>query len=345
MSAVRERRTAPTNGAARLALVLCVASALSMAVEASHHLRGQLRRHRVPHRLLQPDRPSLRFPPVLLQLACQGVQLLGGDECWHDVHGEGGQEFVEQRHDVRRPLRGVQRWRRMQRVGVLRGHEWLLPVQTRTMLLGGQRRQLVSQRAVSQQRWQRMHLQRLQHHVRRPHGIVCRGHRLRQCNGGSTWTAATCQDCPANSKGAGGTATTCTCADGYYATKSGGNVNTCTACPTGSSKTGSTIFGDSAEETTSVCVANCASRTVLGRRLVRGLPGQLCRRRRDRDDVHVRRELLGQEVRQHLDVRAMLRSAEPRTRPRRFPVPAPARFTNDVVQTRNVRREPVPVGR
>ena len=35
-------------------------------------------------------------------------------------------------------------------------------------------------------------------------------------------------------------------------------VNTCTACPTGSSKTGSTIFGDSAEETTSVCVANCA---------------------------------------------------------------------------------------
>ena len=34
MSAVRERRTAPTNGAARLALVLCVASALSMTVEA-----------------------------------------------------------------------------------------------------------------------------------------------------------------------------------------------------------------------------------------------------------------------------------------------------------------------
>ena len=35
MSAVRERRTAPTNGAARLALVLCVASALSRTVEAS----------------------------------------------------------------------------------------------------------------------------------------------------------------------------------------------------------------------------------------------------------------------------------------------------------------------
>ena len=35
MSAVRERRTAPMNGAARLALVLCVASALSRAVEAS----------------------------------------------------------------------------------------------------------------------------------------------------------------------------------------------------------------------------------------------------------------------------------------------------------------------
>ena len=69
---------------------------------------------------------------------------------------------------------------------------------------------------------------------------------------------SSCVDCPANSKGDGGTATTCTCADGYYATKSGGNVNTCTACPTGSSKTGSTIFGDSAEETTSVCVANCA---------------------------------------------------------------------------------------
>ena len=34
MSAVRERRTAPTNGAARIAFVLCVASALSMAVEA-----------------------------------------------------------------------------------------------------------------------------------------------------------------------------------------------------------------------------------------------------------------------------------------------------------------------
>jgi len=35
MSAMRERRTTPTNGAARLALVLCVASALSRAVEAS----------------------------------------------------------------------------------------------------------------------------------------------------------------------------------------------------------------------------------------------------------------------------------------------------------------------
>ena len=192
MSAVRERRTAPTNGAARLALVLCVASALSMAVEAATTTYvGNCDDIASLHRLLQlRDRPSLRFPPVLLQLACQGVQLLGGDECWHDVHGEGGQEFVEQRHDVRRPLRGVQRWRRMQRVGVLRGHEWLLPVQTRTMLLGGQRRQLVSQRAVSQQRWQRMHLQRLQHHVRRPHGIVCRGHRLRQQPGRSTWTAA-----------------------------------------------------------------------------------------------------------------------------------------------------------
>ena len=35
MSAVRERRTAPTNGSARLALVLCVASALSIAVDAA----------------------------------------------------------------------------------------------------------------------------------------------------------------------------------------------------------------------------------------------------------------------------------------------------------------------
>ena len=34
MSAVRERRTAPKNGAARIAFVLCVASVLSMAVEA-----------------------------------------------------------------------------------------------------------------------------------------------------------------------------------------------------------------------------------------------------------------------------------------------------------------------
>ena len=43
-----------------------------------------------------------------------------------------------------------------------------------------------------------------------------------------------------------------------------GNVNTCTACPTGSSKTGSTIFGDSKEEEDSVCVANCASRSSTG---------------------------------------------------------------------------------
>jgi len=35
MSAVRERRTTPMNGAARLALVLCVASALSIAVDAA----------------------------------------------------------------------------------------------------------------------------------------------------------------------------------------------------------------------------------------------------------------------------------------------------------------------
>ena len=35
MSAVRERRTAPMNGAARIAFVLCVASALSRAVEAA----------------------------------------------------------------------------------------------------------------------------------------------------------------------------------------------------------------------------------------------------------------------------------------------------------------------
>ena len=86
------------------------------------------------------------------------------------------------------------------------------------------------------------------------------------CTAGTDYASArgqysdgsSCQDCPANSKGAGGTATTCTCADGYYATKSGGNVNTCTACPTGSSRTGSTIFGDSKEQDDSVCTANCA---------------------------------------------------------------------------------------
>ena len=90
------------------------------------------------------------------------------------------------------------------------------------------------------------------------HTVSCAAGTDYDSNRGQYLDGSTCEDCPANSKGAGGTATTCTCADGYYATKSGGNVNTCTACPTGSSKTGSTIFGDSAEETTSVCVANCA---------------------------------------------------------------------------------------
>jgi hypothetical protein len=90
------------------------------------------------------------------------------------------------------------------------------------------------------------------------HTVSCAAGTDYNSNRGEYLDGATCQSCPANSVGAGGTATTCTCADGYYATKSGGNVNTCTACPTGSSKTGSTIFGDSAEETTSVCVANCA---------------------------------------------------------------------------------------
>ena len=68
-----------------------------------------------------------------------------------------------------------------------------------------------------------------------------------------------CVSCPTfddkESTSASASSTTCTCPAGYYADK----TTSCKACPVGSSRTGSTIFGDSEKEDDSVCVANCAS--------------------------------------------------------------------------------------
>ena len=75
------------------------------------------------------------------------------------------------------------------------------------------------------------------------------------CPANKYFADGSCQSCPDNSNSAGGTATTCTCAAGYYA-KSPAQLRA--RMSGGSSRTGSTIFGDS-EEDDSVCVANCAS--------------------------------------------------------------------------------------
>ena len=79
------------------------------------------------------------------------------------------------------------------------------------------------------------------------------------CTANHYLSGGECVSCPTfddkESTSASASSTTCTCPAGYYADK----TTSCKACPVGSSRTGSTIFGDSEKEDDSVCVANCAS--------------------------------------------------------------------------------------
>ena len=79
------------------------------------------------------------------------------------------------------------------------------------------------------------------------------------CDANHYLSGGECVSCPTfddkESTSASASSTTCTCPAGYYADK----TTSCKACPVGSSRTGSTIFGDSEKEDDSVCVANCAS--------------------------------------------------------------------------------------
>jgi hypothetical protein len=258
MSAVRERRTAPTNGAARLAFVLCVASALSMAVEAEtttyvgycddiSFLTGSSSQTVQAFDFLQCCSSSLAkgfsysvatnvgttYTAKVVKSSSNSGTMFGGHcEVYNGGAACSGSACYED-------MNGYYQCKLEQCCWEGSADNWCLNVQCRN---NDGSACTFNDFSITFD----------------AHTVSCAAGTDYDSARGQYLDGSACEDCPANSKGAGGTATTCTCADGYYATKSGGNVNTCTACPTGSSKTGSTIFGDSAEETTSVCVANCA---------------------------------------------------------------------------------------
>ena len=261
MSAVRERRTAPMNGAARIAFVLCVASALSRAVEAAtttyvgncddiaSHTGSSSQTVQAfdflqccSSSLAKGFSYSLRAIPGTIYTAkvvksssdsgtmFNGQSGLSGYRC--EVYnggcfGGGCRIGYYQCSDVRCCWEDS-------------ADNWCLNVEC---LNNDGTACVFSDFTITFD----------------AHTVSCTAGTDYGENRGEYLDGGSCQSCPANSKGAGGSATTCTCADGYYATKYTTTVDTCTACPAGSSKTGSTIFGDSAAETTSVCVANCAS--------------------------------------------------------------------------------------
>ena len=117
-----------------------------------------------------------------------------------------------------------------------------------------------------------------------------------------------CVACPDDSTSTEAASTACRCPDNEYAewSNSGGGSWSCESCPDGTVKSGGSVIPQASEASDS-CNANCASGKYWDGARAR-TARQLCRCRRGGDDVHVRRELLGQEVRQHLVVRAMLRS-------------------------------------
>ena len=259
MSAVRERRTAPMNGAARIAFVLCVASALSMAVEAEtttyvgycddiSFLTGSSSQTVQAFDFLQCCSSSLAkgfsysvatnvgttYTAKVVKSSSNSGTMFGGHcEVYNGGASCSGSACYED-------MNGYYQCKLEQCCWEASADNWCLNVQCRNN--DGSACNFKDFTITFD-----------------AHTVLCAAGTDYDSNRGEYLDGATCQSCPANSKGAGGTATTCTCADGYYATKYTTTVDTCTVCPAGSSKTGSTIFGDSAAETTSVCIVNCAS--------------------------------------------------------------------------------------
>ena len=259
MSAVRERRTAPTNGAARIAFVLCVASALSMAVEAATttHVGNcdDIASHTGSSSVtvqafdfLQCCSSSLAkgfsysvatnvgttYTAKVVKSSSNSGTMFGG-HC--EVYNGGG--ACSGSHCIWEPTGFGTRYYCDRDECCWEGSadNWCLNVQCRNNDFSACTFNDFSITFDA-------------------HTVVCAAGTDYDSNRGQYLDGATCQSCPANSKGAGGTATTCTCAANYWAKKSG-STWTCELCSGGRTKAaGSTILSGSGEVEDDVCISH-----------------------------------------------------------------------------------------
>ena len=255
MSAVRERRTAPMNGAARLALVLCVASALSRAVEAatttyvgncddiaSHTGSSSVTVQAFD--FLQCCSSSLAkgfsysvatygaatYTAKVVKSSSNSGTMFGG----HCEVYNGGAACSGSACDTNP---SYYECNLEQCCWEGSADNWCLNVQCRNNDFSACTFNDFSITFDA-------------------HTVSCAAGTDYDSNRGEYLDGATCQSCPANSVGAGGTATTCTCAANYWAKKSG-STWTCELCSGGRTKAaGSTILSGSGEVEDDVCISH-----------------------------------------------------------------------------------------
>ena len=337
MSAVRERRTAPTNGAARLAFVLCVASALSMAVEAEtttyvgycddiSFLTGSSSQTVQAFDFLQCCSSSLakgfsyslRAIPGTIYTAkvvksssdsgtmFNGQSGLSGYRC--EVYnggcfGGGCRIGYYQCSDVRCCWEDS-------------ADNWCLNVEC---LNNDGTACVFSDFTITFD----------------AHTVSCAAGTDYSENRGEYLDVAMCQSCPANSVGAGGTATTCTCAANYWAKKSG-NTWTCELCSGGRTKAAtSTVPGSGdGEIQNDVCDANCAANQYWDGECARPARLTLSATAGRRRSARVPRTTGPSGRALVVTTVSYAQAAEPRVRPRWFPAQPLARMRTPSVLTR-----------
>ena len=256
MSAVRERRTAPMNGAARIAFVLCVASALSMAVEAEtttyvgycddiSFLTGSSSQTVQAFDFLQCCSSSLAkgfsysvatnvgttYTAKVVKSSSNSGTMFGGHcEVYNGGASCSGSACYED-------MNGYYQCKLEQCCWEASADNWCLNVQCRN---NDGSACTFNDFSITFD----------------AHTVSCAAGTDYDSARGQYLDGSSCQSCPANSKGAGGTATTCTCAANYWAKKSG-STWTCELCSGGRTKAaGSTILSGSGEVEDDVCISH-----------------------------------------------------------------------------------------
>ena len=335
---MRERRTAPTNGAARIAFVLCVASALSRAVEAatttyvgncddiaSHTGSSSVTVQAFD--FLQCCSSSLAkgfsysvatnvgttYTAKVVKSSSNSGTMFGG-HC--EVYNGGG--ACSGSHCIWEPTGFGTRYYCDRDECCWEGSadNWCLNVQCRN---NDGSACTFNDFSITFD----------------AHTVSCAAGTDYDSNRGEYLDGATCQSCPANSVGAGGTATTCTCAANYWAKKSG-NTWTCELCSGGRTKAAtSTVPGSGAGEIQNdVCNANCAAKQYWDGERARPARLTLSATAGRRRSARVPRTTGPSGRALVVTTVSYALAAEPRVRPRWFPAQPLARMRTPSVLTR-----------